>query len=516
MFDIAKIKKYSLFNEKVGGYLNLQRLFNWLNIHQLIPNLLFLTKRQKMRTIPLTLFFTCLVLTSALSLAQPDTQKQVDSSEQDTVVQFDIKQKIGPSALRKTKKAFDLVRKHDADRLLLHLNTYGGRVTEADSIRNRLLNSPVPVYVFINPNAASAGALISIACTKIYMTEQATMGAATVVNQKGKKMPEKYQSYMRGTMRATAQARGRDPDIAEAMVDESIELDTIAPKGELLTFTRKEAIANDYCHGKAKSLNQVLEKEGLQNAAIVRPEKTFVESIITWLINPAVSSVLIMLILGGLYFELQSPGLGLPIAASIIAALLYFAPLYLEGLAANWEIAIFILGIILIAVEIFVIPGLGVSGITGFLLLLVSFVFTMINNDFFDFTFTRGDDVLTALISVLASIVGGIILVLISGKPFLRSRFFQRLVLQETLAPDQDQTNNADSNNVEAQYQSEVESQSKVGATGSAYTELSPSGKILIDEEMFDGVSEGEFIEKGKPVKVIKESSNRLVVRVKE
>lgn len=472
-----------------------------------------------MGKIRLVLFFVCLVLLPGLLAGQPDTNKKVEATEQDTVVRFDIKRKIGPSAWRKTQKAFDLVKKNNADYLLLHLNTYGGRVVEADSIRNRLLNSPVPVYVFINPNAASAGALISIACSKIYMSEQATMGAATVVNQKGKKMPEKYQSYMRGTMRATAQASGRDPDIAEAMVDESIDLEGIAPEGTLLTFTRKEAIANDYCDGKAKSLNQLLKKEGLSNAAILRPEKTFVEGIIMWLINPAVSSVLILLMLGGLYFELQSPGLGFPIAVSVIGAVLYFAPLYLEGLADNWEIAIFILGNILIAVEIFVVPGLGVSGISGFLLILVSLVFSMIRNDFFDFTFTRGDDVVTALVTVMASLVLGIVLVLTTGRPLIRSRFFQRLVLQETLAPDQkadnSETNRTSGNDNTAQYESESQYQSKVGTTGTAYTDLSPSGKIFIDGEMYDAVSEGEFIEKGKTVRVIKESSNRLVVRIK-
>ncbi len=447
--------------------------------------------------------------------AGPDTNQAKNITVEDTVVKFQIQQKIGPSSWRKTKKAFNLVNKHDADYLLLHLNTYGGRVVEADSIKTRLLNSPVPVYVFIDPNAASAGALISIACSKIYMSPSATMGAATVVNQKGKKMPEKYQSYMRGTMRATAQSRGRDPKIAEAMVDEKIDLEGIAPKGELLTFTRKEAMENGYCEGKAKTIQDVIKKEGLKKAAIVEPEETFIDQIIMFLISPAVSSVLIMLILGGLYYELQSPGLGFPIAASIIAVILYFAPLYLENLAANWEIGVFILGVVLIGVEVFVIPGFGVPGISGLLLVLFSLVLSLIRNDFFDFTFTRSEDVVSALLTVSSSLVLFIVFVLVFGKPFFNSPLFKRLVLQDTLSnPSYEDTSSpSQSSTPENKQESETVRKSLEGRVAKAYTDLYPSGKIVLDDEMFDGVSEGEFIEKGQSVKVIKDKKNRLVVR---
>ena len=161
-------------------------------------------------------------LTPLFGQSAPDSAKtaKADTAQQDTtILRFPIKEKIGPSAWRKTEQAFELARKKDADYVMIHMNTFGGRVAEADSIRSAILDAPMPVYVFIDPNAASAGALISIACDKIYMSPSATMGAATVVNQSGEKAPEKYQSYMRGTMRATAQASGRDPDIAEAMVD---------------------------------------------------------------------------------------------------------------------------------------------------------------------------------------------------------------------------------------------------------------------------------------------------------
>jgi len=452
-----------------------------------------------------------LLFSPCIAQGQVDSQHANDTVavQQDTVVKFKIHQKIGPAAWRKTKQAFKLVEKTNADHLLLHLNTYGGRVVDADSIKTRLLNAPVPVYVFIDPNAASAGALISIACSRIYMSASATMGAAAVVNQKGQKMPEKYQSYMRGTMRATSQARGRNPKIAEAMVDENIDLDGLAPKGELLTFTQQEAIKHGYCEGKVNTVKGVLAREGLSQAKILEPQISLLDKLITFLINPAFSSVLIMLMLGGLYFELQSPGLGFPIATAIIAAILYFAPLYLEDLAANWEIAVFVLGLILIGVELFILPGFGVAGISGLVMVFFSLVLSLIRNDFFDFTLTRSDDVLIALLTVTSSLVLGVILLLLAGKPLLNARFFQRLVLQDTLgryAVTDQHLEKPDS-------QTYTPEASRIGAIGTAYTALYPSGKILIDDEMYDGVSEGEYIEKGQSVKVIRDYKSRLLVR---
>lgn len=454
---------------------------------------------------------------AAFSGVEADTTSVDTSMDQTKVVKLKINQKIGPSAFRKTKSAFELVNKENADYLLLHLNTYGGRVSEADSIKTRLLKSPVPVYTFIDPNAASAGALISIATNKIYMSPSATMGAATVVNKKGKKMPEKYQSYMRGTMRATAEARDRDPDIAEAMVDESIKLEGISPKGELVTFTRQEAIEHGYCDGKATSVKEVLKQEELNEAQVIKTQTSWIDLIINFLINPAVSSVLILGIFGGLYFELQSPGLGFPLGIAVVSAILYFTPLYLEALAANWEIAVFILGVILIAVELFVIPGLGIAGISGLILMVFSLVLTLIQNDFFDFTFTRSDEVLKALLTVASSIILLIIGIFTFGKSMLNSHLFQRLVLQDTLAdPNQSDSKELNDENQQQSGTQHNQSSNKIGTTAEAYTQLAPSGKVMIGDEIYEGVSEGAFIEKGQQVRVVKESGNRLVVRANQ
>ena len=157
---------------------------------------------------------------------------------------FDIDEEIAPPITRRMEKAFAEAKAMNADLILIHMNTYGGLVVDADTIRTRILNSKIPIIVFIDNNAASAGALISIACQKIYMRKSANIGAATVVNESAQAMPDKYQSYMRATMRSTAEARGRDPKIAEAMVDEDLFIEGISDSGKVLTFTASEALKN--------------------------------------------------------------------------------------------------------------------------------------------------------------------------------------------------------------------------------------------------------------------------------
>jgi membrane-bound serine protease (ClpP class) len=269
------------------------------------------------------------------------------------VYKFNIKQEITRATWRQTQQAFEAADTLGAKYFLIHMNTYGGTVVDADSIRTKILESKIPVFVFIDNNAASAGALISIACDSIYMRPGSSIGAATVVNQTGEAMPDKYQSYMRSTMRATAEAHGkdtiitdnetiirwrRDPQIAEAMVDPSVFIEGIIDTGKVLTFTPSEAIENGYCEGTAENVDEVLRKVGIENYIIIEYQPTFIEKIIGWLVHPIVSGILIMAIIGGIYFEMQSPGIGFPLGIAILAAIAYFAPLYLEGLAANWEI----------------------------------------------------------------------------------------------------------------------------------------------------------------------------------
>jgi len=198
---------------------------------------------------------------------------------------FDIKEQIAPPIWRTTQRAFAKAYEEKADLMLIHMNTYGGMVDAADSIRTKILNSKIPVYVFIDNNAASAGALISIACDSIYMVKGASMGAATVVNQTGEVVPDKFQSYMRSTMRSTAEATGRDPNIAEAMVDPSIYVAGVSDSGKVLTFTTSEAIRHGFCQQEAASIEDVLKKTGHSNYTIIKHQLSAMDQIINFLIG---------------------------------------------------------------------------------------------------------------------------------------------------------------------------------------------------------------------------------------
>ena len=216
------------------------------------------------------------------------------------VYYYKIDDNISKPAQRTTEKAVEAAEAAKVDYLFLELNTFGGELDAADKIRTALLNATMPTIVFVNNNAASAGALISIACDSIYMAPGASIGAASVVNQNGEIMPDKYQSYMRSLMRSTAETNGRDPDIAQAMVDPDVEVRGVSEKGKVLTFTPEEAIQNGYCEGEAENREEVLRAAGIDNYEFVEQELTWVDKVINLLVNPAVSGLLIMFIIGGL------------------------------------------------------------------------------------------------------------------------------------------------------------------------------------------------------------------------
>jgi membrane-bound serine protease (ClpP class) len=434
------------------------------------------------------------------------------------VYTFAIKDNIAAPTWRITQEAFEEARSLGADVVILHLNTYGGEVSAADSIRTKILNSPIPVHVFIDDNAASAGALIAIACDSIYMKAGGKIGAATVVNQSGEQVPDKYQSYMRATMRATAEAHGKDtvvsggdtllvwhrnPAIAEAMVDPKLYVAGVSDTGQVLTFTATEAMTNGYCEGVVESMEDVIESLGIETYELKTYTPSGMDKVIGFLINPMLSGVLIMVIIGGIYFELQSPGIGFALGASILAALLYFAPLYLEGLAENWELIIFIVGIILIMVEIFAIPGFGVAGVAGIIAVVTGLTLSLIDNVVFEDPQFTGEGLgilMRSLGLVLFSALLGLILSLWATKMLLTTTAFSNLSLKSEQLIE------------EGFIGVETEQQTLIGETGMAHTVLRPSGKVKVGEKLYDAKSEYGFIEKGQQVKVVRFETGQIYV----
>jgi membrane-bound serine protease (ClpP class) len=459
--------------------------------------------------------FILAIILSISSIKSNDSIPE-EIKKENLVYVFEMKDMIGPGIWRQTQKAFEEADSLKADYIIVDMNTYGGLLDAADSIRTKILNSKKPVYVFINNNAASAGALISIACDSIYMRTGANIGAATVVNQTGEQMPDKYQAYMRSLMRATAESHGkdtlingsdtvlkwkRDPLIAEAMVDSRTIVEGLVDSSRVLSFTTEEAIKYGFCEGKAESITEVLEQAGIENYEIKNFELTSLEKMIGWLVNPVFSGILIMIIVGGIYFELQSPGIGFPLAASIIAATLYFAPLYLEGLAENWEIIVFIVGIILIGVEVFAIPGFGVAGVAGIIMTVTGLTLSMIDNIIFEFEFTTSSEYLfRSLLVVVISMIVSIVASIYFSKKLLLDSPFNFLVLNTT-----EDTN-------EGYVGIDAKQATLTGKTGTAMTILRPSGKVMIDNEIIDAKCEIGYIDKGESIKVIRHEATQVYV----
>lgn len=416
------------------------------------------------------------------------------------VMVMEIKAEIDPRMHRYVELALEHAKKTEADIILIEMDTYGGVLTDAKEIVDKIMDVEKPVWVFINSDAASAGALISIACDSIYMSPGASIGAATVVDGSGEKAPDKYQSYMRGIMRSTAEQNGRDPKIAEGMVDESIVIEGIKEEGKIITFSTSEAVQNNYCEAKVESIEDILKRNGVTNYEIDTFKLSTTDKIVAIFLNPFISGILILVILAGIYFEMQTPGIGFPLLAAAVALVLYLVPYYLNGLADNWEIIALFIGLALIGVEIFVLPGFGVAGITGITLTIGSLILIMVNNNAFDFEFVPANQLLYATAAAMGGLLGGIAAMMLIGSKMTKSKRFEKIILSST----QDK---------EKGFVATFFPEPMQGKKGITHTIMRPSGKVEVDGKIYDAFSRGEYIEKGEAVEIIGEDTTSLIIK---
>ena len=406
-----------------------------------------------------------------------------------------LDQNIDKSAERLVVKGLEKAKIADAEYVILDLDTYGGAVDAADSIRTAILRYDLPVIAYVNMQAASAGALISIACDSIYMKTGGSIGAATVVNQTGEVMPDKYQSFMRGMMRATAQATGRNPEIAESMVDTA----------NVLSLTPQEAIKVGYCDGIAENVTEVACKITAGKIFIIKnmeDEMTWLDKLIQLLLNPLLQSIFMMMIIGGIFVEIRTPGIGLPLVTAVVGALLYFAPLYVEQLAASWEIILFVVGLILIALEIFVIPGFGVTGISGIVAVVSALSFAMIDNA--ELIQWDGSLNLRPLLRPIASIIFSITAATFGSIWLVRklysTRSFDTIALRQEMKASEGFTGVVSG------------LEQFIGEEVIVFADLKPSGKVKCsDGKIYEAsLAFGGYIEKGSLVKVLRTEQGRL------
>ncbi len=365
------------------------------------------------------------------------------------------------------------------DFVIIEINSLGGFVDPALKIRDRILESEIEVITFVSGRAWSAAALIALAGEELYISPSASIGAAeTRPNE------EKYISALRKEFAATAERRNKNPQIAEAMVDASMEIEGIIEKDKLLTLTAAEALEYQMADYSASSLADLAIARNINLAEIITIEKSNLEKIMGIISSPYISSLVLIIAFSALIFEALTPGFALGGTVGIISLLIFFASHIFTGAIGTGIVVLFIIGVILILAEVFIIPGFGIAGVSGITAVLISLFFIFPNTSI-------------AINVLLAVILFTLVIAIFMFKKFGSSRFWKRISLESN------SKNYFSSSSKKDYLDQEAETLSK----------LRPAGTIEIDGKRVDAVSDGAFIEKGKKVKVISVSGSRIVVR---
>jgi membrane-bound serine protease (ClpP class) len=384
--------------------------------------------------------------------------------------------------------------------VVLEINTFGGRVDAAVQIRDALLGAQVPTVAYVNRRAISAGALISLAAQHLIMAPGSTIGAATPVQagqpgEGAKGVSEKTVSYVRKEFRATAESRKRPALIAEAMVDADVAIRGVIDKGKLLTLTTDEALKHKVAEFRADNLEAALSQLGIKGAELKRAAPNWAENVVRFLTHPIVSSLLVTIGMLGIIVELRTPGFGIAGAIGMGSLAAFFWGHWLVQLAGLAELLLALAGVALLLLEVFVIPGFGFAGVLGILALLAALVMSVVGMGATPeyFMLAAGRIIFALLVALVASFV------LLRFMP--RTPFGRRLILQTGLGAGQE-------------YGSAPESDLRwLGKRGRTTSPLRPAGIADIEGTRLDVVSEGELIETGTPVEVLRVDGNRIVVR---
>ncbi len=411
-------------------------------------------------------------------------------------IEGDIDLGLAPYIRRVVKEA----ETNFASAIIFRINTFGGRVDAATQIKDAILNSKIRTIAFVDKRAISAGALITLSCEKIVMVPGASMGASTVVDQTGQKQSEKYQSYMRSEMRATAEKNGRRTDIAQGMVDETIIIPDIKDDStKLVTLTAEEALKYQMADTVLSSIDQVKEFFNLQNADVITLDSNWAEDFVRFVNNPIISSLLIMLGLIGLYTEIKTPGWGLAGTVGIVSLAIFFGAGYILELASIIEILLFIIGVILIVLEIFVIPGFGIFGILGIIFMVGGLFLGLIS----DFHLIDWNIISLAIIQLGLTFLFTAIVVFFLLKFLPKTEIWNKLILNAQVAS-------------KSGYGAKAAFEHLVGIQGVAFTDLRPSGTALINGNRVDVVTEGDFIKNGTEIIVKSVEGSKVVVDIKK
>jgi membrane-bound serine protease (ClpP class) len=397
----------------------------------------------------------------------------------------------------------------EAAAIIFDIDTFGGRVDAATQIKDAILGSKVLTVAFINRRAISAGALISLSCEKIYMTGGGTIGAATAVDMQGKKASEKVISYMREEMASTAEKRGRNTTIATGMVDEelsfthlvisgdSVEVTDLEGRkeGKLITLTTEKALKYKIADGEGETFEEVLSALGIANATIRSAKENWSENFVRFLTNPVVASLLTTFGFLGILFELQSPGWGIPGTFGAVCLALSLGASYIVRLATMTDLLIVFVGVLLLLVEVFLIPGFGLAGLSGIGIILWG-LYELLLPDV-----PVGQEIHSMVLTGFTiGIIGGIIGFILMFKLMTKTEFWQKLT-----SPNVQEK--------EKGYSSSIGLEDLTGEEGVTDTDLRPSGWVNVGDQRIFVVTEGSYINKNEKVKILSVDGNRVVVR---
>jgi membrane-bound serine protease (ClpP class) len=496
-------------------------------------------------------------LLAALSLAgRADQSISAAGRSTATAAIISCEGMIDDGLRRSIQRRTEIALNAGVDYVIYEIDTYGGFVQSAVDISDDLIlrfGKQTRTVAYVTTKAISAGAMISVSCQDIIMRENTTIGDCAPIALGGSLEGverEKAESFIRGIFERAAEANGYPKPLLKAMVtmqievwrvknlqsgqDEFFETDRL-PKDpnqydladktrvvrdtELLTLTASQAeqykIARAVVKDRAAAMSFLAERDGVTFANEPVVLKTlWSEEMVRWINSPAVMAVLVMLALLGVYIEFSTPGVGLPGLVALICFAAIIGSKYLVGLA-NWvEVALFIVGVVLLAIEIFVLPGFGIAGTLGIVCILVGLFGMLVKNppDSLPWPQTSFDWQLfvNGVLGLTLGFAGFVILAWLFARYLPKMEFLSGLILVPAAAGP------ASPMRVSMTAPAEGETAAvNVGDIGEVTSTLRPTGKAKFSEAIVDVVATAEFLERGAKVVIIEIHGNRVVVRRK-
>ena len=432
------------------------------------------------------------------------------------VVVVPLRGEISPSLLMFLRRAEKVAESNGASAIIFEMNTYGGRLDSAEEISSALNRATIPTYTFINSNAGSAGALIALATQHIYMAPVSAIGAAAPMLPTGEDLPltarEKTISYWSALIRGSALKNGHNPDVGEAFMNKDKEVKigdrVVHAKGTLLTLNAQEATEKIngkplFADGVADSVADLIQKAGLKGK-VVSLGPTGFEQLAFW-----ITSLAPLLLLGGIigaYLEFKIPGASLPGIISAICFALFFLGHYLAGLA-GWEVmALFILGVVLVIIEIlFFAHSTIVFGVVGVFLILASLFWAMIDRYPGDTFFPTGKALAVPLLNLFLALIGAAIVISLLAKYLPKTSIYRRFALMTSNPPGPSLAG------VPREFATAIDL--SPGTEGVSMSILRPSGKARFLDQIIDVVTQGEFIPPNTALTIVRRDGMRVVVK---